>query len=239
MSVALPALHDRLSFLAPLSGDRADRLAQWLADGLDGGTVADAGCGWAELLLRVTAAAPHSRAVGVDLADDLVAEGRRRAASRGVADRVQLVVGDADEHVPAEVDALIAIGASQIWGADVEEGEPLDYPAALRAMRARLARGGRLVYGEGIWSRPPTAEATAPLAGRDDEFLFLPELLDLAAASGFEVVGAADATLEEWDEFEAGFTATLSPGRATTQRASYHQGYRGVLGFAHLQLVAV
>ncbi|HET7350542.1 MAG TPA: hypothetical protein VFJ28_06370, partial [Marmoricola sp.] len=81
--------------------------------------------------------------------------------------------------------------------------------------------------------------ATAPLAGRDDEFLFLPELVELARTSGFGVVDVDEATLEEWDAFEEGFTATLPPDRAATQRASYHQGYRGVLGFAYLQLLAV
>jgi hypothetical protein len=235
----LPALHDRLTFIAPLSDARADRLATWLAEDLDGGTVADAGCGWAELLLRTAAAAPHSTAVGVDLADHLLDEGRRRAAARGLADRVRLVAGDAAVHVPERVDALVAVGASQIWGPDVAEGEPLDYAAALRAMRRRLPHCGRLLYGEGVWSQPPTPAATAPLAGRDDEFLFLPELVDLARTSGFEVVDVDVATLDEWDAFEDGFTATLPPDRVDAQRASYHQGYRGVLGFAYLQLLAV
>jgi SAM-dependent methyltransferase len=234
-----PALHDNLSFIAPLSEARADRLAAWLAEDLDGGTVADAGCGWAELLLRTAQAAPGSTAVGVDLADDLLAEGRRRASERGLADRVRLVAGDAAVHVPERVDALVAIGATQIWGPDVVRGEPLGYAAALRAMRRRLPPHGRLLYGEGIWSQPPTPAATAPLAGRDDEFLFLPELVELAGTSGFEVVEVDEATQEEWDAFEDGFTASLPPDRAATQRASYHQGYRGVLGFAYLQLLAV
>ena len=234
-----PALHDHLSFIAPLSEARADRLAAWLAEDLGDGTVADAGCGWAELLLRTAAAAPRSTGVGVDLAEDLLAEGRRRASARGLADRVRLLAGDAAVHVPERVDALVAIGASQIWGPDVAQGEPLDYAAALREMRRRLPHHGRLLYGEGIWSRPPTQEATAPLSGRDDEFLFLPELVELARRSGFEVVHVDEATQEEWDAFEDGFTATLPSDRAATQRASYHQGYRGVLGFAYLQLLAV
>ena len=53
------------------------------------------------------------------------------------------------------------------------------------------------------------------------------------------MVDVDEATLEEWDAFEEGFTATLPPDRAATQRASYHQGYRSVLGFAYLQLLAV
>lgn len=234
-----PPLHEVLQFLAPLSAARADELAGWLADGLQrGGTVADAGCGWCELLLRVAAAAPLSRAVGVDLAQDLLAEGERRAAARALGDRVSLITGDAAEHLPAQVEALIAIGASQIWGPPVEEAQPLDYAAALGSMRSRLPRGGRVVYGEGIWSQPPTPEATAPLSGRADEFLELPVLLDLVRDMGFEVDHVARATLQEWDDFEAGFSATLSPERAAGQRTAYHQGYRGVLGFAHLCLRA-
>jgi hypothetical protein len=112
-----------------------------------------------------------------------------------------------------------------------------------------------VLYGEGIWSRPPTAAAAAPLAGRLDEFVPLAELVELAAGHGFAPLAVQEATLDEWDEFESGFTAGCArwlaahdpdhpdaPAvreRAARQRAGYLGGYRGVLGMAYLGLVAV
>lgn len=227
---------EHLDFLSPLSGERADRLAAWLAEDLADGTALDVGCGWAELLLRTVALAPAARAVGIDLDAERIEHARELARSRGLADRVELHAADAAHTAPPSVDALVAVGASQVWGPAVDGGRPLDYGAALSAMHAGVRRGGRVLYGEGVWTRPPTPEATAPLSGRDDEFVRLTDLVALARHHGFEVVDAQEATQAEWDAFEAGFTASLPPERAEAQRASYHQGYRGVLGFAWLQL---
>jgi SAM-dependent methyltransferase len=244
--------HQFLRFMSPLSQQRADRLVAFLADGLEG-DVLDVGCGWAELLLQVVAAAPGGRGVGVDLNETALRHGRVLAQARGLADRVTLLAQDAKE-TECTPDAVICIGASQIWGPPVEEHQPLGYASALTALRGLLPRGGRLVYGEGVWSAPPTREAAAPLAGRLDEFVPLAELVDLAVASGFQPVHVSEASTDEWDEFETGFTAPLAlwlsenpdhpdaddvRARAAAQRAGYFKGYRNVLGMAYLGLVAV
>ena len=151
-------------------------------------------------------------------------------------------------------DAVICIGASQIWGPPVEANEPIDYASALRFLRAALPRGGRLLYGEGIWSAPPTASAVAPLSGRLDEFVGLGRLVEVAVDAGFQPVLVTEATTEEWDEFEAGFCARYShwlldhpddpaadevKDKVARQRHGYFNGYRNVLGMAYLGLVAV
>ena len=256
MSIDLPPLHEGLEFLSPLSDRRADQLARWVAEGLvDGGTVLDVGCGWGELLLRIAAAAPQARAMGIDLDQGRIAEACRRAQARGLMDHAAFLVADGVAAGPSPVEALLAIGATQVWGADVAEGQPLDYGSALAAIRGRLTRGGRAVYGDAIWSHSPTRVATAALSGRDDEFVSLAELVGLTTSHGFAVAGVREATLDEWDEFESGFTAghatwlAAHPGdhadaaevrdRAAAQRDGYLHGYRGVLGMAYLQLIAV
>ena len=156
---------------------------------------------------------------------------------------------EAQDH-PA--DAVICIGASQIWGPPVEDAQPLDYAAALRALRALVLPGGRLVYGEAIWSAAPHPAATAPLAGRDDEYLTEHALREQISDAGFEVVNHAQASVQEWDVFEAGyrdrFTRWLEAhdadhpaaehvrARHEEQRAAYEEGYRGVLGMAYFCL---
>lgn len=131
----------------------------------------------------------------------------------------------------------------------------MDYVAALAAIRATVSRGARVVYGEGIWSRPPTLAAAAPLAGRLDEFVSLAELVDLAVAQGFMPVEVHEASPDEWDEFESGYSACDATwlaehgpdhpdagevrDRAARQRAAYFGGYRGVMGMGYLALLAV
>jgi len=246
-------LHHDMTFLAPLSEVRAERLVSFLTEH-GPVTVLDVGCGWAELLLRVLEAAPSATGLGIDLDEASLAAARERAVRRGLRDRVVLEARDA-KVTEGPFDAVTCIGASQIWGPDVEEAQPLDYAAALTALRRLLPRGGRLVYGEGIWSAPPTPAATAPLSGRDDEYVGLGALVQLAESHGFGVMAAHEASLDEWDAFESGFTAgwvrwlaehqpddpDAADVHARTQRqhASYLDGYRGVLGLAYLHLVAL
>jgi len=246
-------LHRDLTFLAPLSEARATRLVAFLAEEPPS-TVLDVGCGWAELLLRVLQAAPGARGLGLDLDEESLGGAREHAVRRGLADRVGFEARDA-RTVAGRYDAVTCIGASQIWGPGAREAQPLDYAAALTALRALLPHGGRLVYGEGIWSAPPSPAATAPLSGRDDEYVAMGALVDLAEAHGFAVVAAHEADRDEWDAFESGFTARYARwltehepdhpdadevrGLAARQHAAYFGGYRGILGLAYLQLVAV
>jgi hypothetical protein len=253
MSPHLSPLHQDLTFLSPLSDVRAERLVRFLADGHPA-TMLDLGCGWGELLLRTLEAVPEATGTGVDQDEAALGHAREQAAQRGLVERARFESADAGDPSYA-ADGVICIGSSQIWGPPVEENQPMAYAAALTALRAKLPRGGRLVYGEGIWSRPPTPEATAHLAGRDDELVGLPALLDLAIGSGFAVLGAHEASLDEWDVFETGYTAGYARwlaehpaddaeaeqvrGLATRQRSAYFAGYRGILGLAYLELLAV
>jgi len=246
-------LHRDLTFLAPLSEARAARLVAFLAEDAPS-TALDVGCGWGELLLRVLEAAPAARGLGLDLDEEALAGARRNAVDRGLAERATFEARDARE-VEGTFRAVTCIGASQIWGPSTEEAQPLDYAAALTALRQLLPRGGRLVYGEGIWAAPPTPAAIAPLAGREDEYVPLGALVDLAKAHGFAVMAAQEADLDEWDAFESGFAAGYARwlaehdaddpdaeevrGLAARQHTAYFGGYRGILGLAYLQLVAV
>lgn len=254
MSIVLSGHWNNLTFMTPLSEPRAAELVRFAADGLDG-TVLDIGCGWAELLLRVVAAAPAGRGIGIDLNDASIKHGRELAAQRGIRDRVTLISADATTRAPQRADAVICIGASQVWGPPVEANQPLDYESALAAIRAKVSRGAKVIYGEGIWSRPPTPEAAAPLSGRLDEFVPLADLVELTVAAGFMPVAVHEASIGEWDEFESGYNAGYTRwlaehgpdhpdadevrNRAARQRAAYLNGYRGILGMAYLSLLAV
>lgn len=250
-SIELPPLFDSLPWITPLSEERAAHLVAFLSDPAPN-EVLDMGCGWGELLLRVLAAAPRARGRGVDSASVSVGRARQQALTRGLADRAAFELMPGLEAKVRPADAVICIGASQIWGPPVEDAQPLDYAAALRALRALVLPGGRLVYGEAIWSAAPHPAATAPLAGRDDEYLTEDALREQIRAAGFEVADADQASLAEWDVFEAGYrgrftrwleahdaghpSAEQVRQRYEEQRAAYEDGYRGVLGMAYFCL---
>lgn len=254
MTISLPPLHADLAFNAPLSQERAARLVRFLGEDLRG-TVVDVGCGWAELLLRVVAAAPECAGLGLDVDAGALEHGRRLAAQRGLTDRVRLVEADGKDAFPGSADAVICIGASHVWSERPDGSLPMSYAAALRAIRAPLTRGARVAYGEGVWSVPPTAAAAAALGGRLDEFVSVAELVALAVEAGFAPVAVHEASLDEWDAFESGFSAGYAHwlsehdpqhpdaaevrARAARQWQGYLGGYRRHLGMAYLHLVAV
>ena len=254
MPPELPPFYLDLTFMAPLSEERATRLVDFLSVNLTG-TVIDVGCGWAELLIRILQVTPNANGIGIDLQDSSIAHAHAVARDRGVDDRLCLITGDAKNHLPESSDAVICIGASQIWGPPVEAKMQLDYRSALSAVRAILKPGAPAIYGEAIWTATPTPEAIAPLSGRPDEYVFLPDLLDIARDSGFAVMQVHQASLDEWDAFESGYVARYARwlasnpadhpdvpsvrDQAERQSNAYFRGYRGILGMAYLAMFAV
>lgn len=232
----------RLDFHAPLSAERAGRLVSALAAAAPS-TVLDLGCGWGRLLLRILAAAPGARGVGVDLRGSDLVRGRADAAALGLSDRVTFIEGPAAEHL-GTADLVLNVGASQVFG---------DIPTALRALRPLVAPGGRLLFADGFWERTPTDDELARMwpGASADEHTDLAGLVDQATAAGFRPLRIETATRGEWEEFESGYTADVeewllaNPGHPQAeatraevdqQRSRWLGGYRDVLGFAFLTL---
>ena len=254
MAPELSPLHRDLDYLTPLSPERAAELQAFLADAANR-TVLDVGCGWSRFLIELLEASPALRGVGIDSDAASIAHGQETADERGVADRIELQVGDALDLMPGSADAVICVGASHIWGPSTEGLHPIDYGAALRAMRGLLQVGAPAVYGEGIWSQDPSPSAVAALGGLTDEFVRLPELLEIVVAAGFAPIRIHEASLDEWDRFESGFMAGYARWLAehpsdhpdaqevsdkfAAHRDGYFNGYRATMGMAYLQLLAV
>lgn len=229
MRELLDAAHSKLTFNAPLGEAHATALVARLPL-RPGGHVLDAGCGWGELLLRIVAAHPAATGTGVDTNRRALDRGRRAAAERGLAERVEFAeadVGGFDDHG----DLVVCVGSSHAWG---------NPTAALRALRDLTAPGGHVLFGEGFWERPPGADARRIFG----DLPVYDGLQSVARAEGFVVVRHERSTQEEWDAFEttwrAGLEASGSPeavALAIERKHEYEEGYRGVLGFAWLELV--
>ena len=181
--------------------------------------------------------------------------GRALAEQRALSDRITLIHGDGAAEATAVAQAVICIGASQVWNPPSDVSLPMDYARALAAICSALQPGGRVVYGEAIWSRPPTDAAVAALGGRADEFVPLDQLIEIAVTAGFTPVAFHEADLSEWDAFESGYSTCFATWlsthdaadadapevrrRAQRQRNAYLLGYRTILGLGYLELLAV
>ena len=237
-----PARYADLDFNAPLSCAHAQELIASLRP-LEGASIVDLGCGWAEFLLRALEDEPTGHGVGVDRDPAVIARARTNAEDRGVHDRVRLECADATTW-SEETDVAIVVGASHAWGGTRE---------TLSAVARFLRPGGRFLLGEGIWEQPPTPEALAALDARPDDFTTVPDLVELCLEFGYRLLALSTATLNEWDQFESRYCAGRerwllqnpdAPNAADVRteiddhRNGWLHGYRGILGFVYITLAA-
>jgi cyclopropane fatty-acyl-phospholipid synthase-like methyltransferase len=222
--------HARLTFNAPLGESRAQDLLCRVALP-DGGSALDLGCGWGELLLRLTAGSATGAGDGVDTDRDALQRGRAAASQRGLADRVRFHEADAASFRPsATPSVVIAVGASHAWG-----GPHL----ALQSILNTVVANGRVLFGDGFWRRSPTEDLHRVFGDLPD----LAGLAEVAADAGFRILHVAESTVDEWDSFESDWRSGLELSAdaearqlAAVRREEYLRGYRGVLGFGWLVL---
>jgi SAM-dependent methyltransferase len=222
----------------PLSAEHAELLLDRL-DLRPGQRIADLGCGWGELLLTAVArAGAGATGVGVDEDAPLLVRGRAAAAHRGLDANVTFIEADATRWRET-ADRVLCTGASHAFGGT---GEALD------ALAQVVEPGGRLLFGDGFWARPPSAPALDIFC---DDVRGLPELLEVCRARGWRVIHVSEADQREWDDFESTFRAgrqewllaNADHPRAPeirewldTREREYVGVYRGLLGLAYLVL---
>jgi cyclopropane fatty-acyl-phospholipid synthase-like methyltransferase len=248
----LPPGLTRLTFHGPLSEARAGRLAGRLALAHPA-TVLDIGCGWGELMLRVLAAVPGATGVGLDTDDPDLARGRDNARDRDLEDRVTFARESGVGTTRGPADLVLCVGATQA----LSDAKPPEHTvAALQALRRLVTPGGRVLLGEGFWQRPPTGAELAAMwpDASAGEYYDLARLVDLATDAGFRPAWIEVASLQEWDDFESGYSsgeeewlaahsdhprAADLRERLDRHRSHWLHGYRDVLGLAYLTLVPV
>jgi cyclopropane fatty-acyl-phospholipid synthase-like methyltransferase len=231
------ALYARMRWNAPLSVEHAELLMDRL-DVRPEARIADLGCGWGELLLRVVARAGAATGTGVDADARALSRARRLAVERHLDGQVEFTEADVSGW-NGTADRVLCVGASHALGGTT---------AALDALARVVPAGGRLLFGDGYWETAPSSAATE-LFG--EQVLSLAGVLEACRSAGWRVIHMSVADQREWDDFESAFRAGRQEwllAHATDPRAAgvrewldarerqYVDVYRGVLGFAYLVL---
>jgi len=216
-----------LRFNAPLGTERADALVDFALRAGPTSAV-DFGCGRGTLAHLLAAARPTLNVTGVDTDRDAIAAASDIAERLGLGGRCHFMVDDAASF-SSQADVALCVGASHAFG---------DSGAMLTALGANGHR--HAVIGDGVWHTEPSPTLLSMLG----EMPTTPELCDLARGAGWLVSDVSLSSLDEWDEFESGWGAGVrsvgtpeAEAFADTRWAEYST-YRGVLGFAWLQLTA-
>jgi SAM-dependent methyltransferase len=231
--------HLAVPFMNPMSEADVDGAIAGLAVPSAGARVVETGCGGAELLLRILAC--HDQATGVGVDPDALARGRPRAAAaaRVPGREPQLVEAPAQEAglEPGAFDLVVNVAASHAHGG---------FPGALRELAALARPGGLVLFGEGFWTRPPSAEVLEALGGAsaDELPLGLDGLLAAVRAAGLEPVDVRAASVADWATYEEGLATeaerhddedALDYARRIRDRRALPDGTT-TLGFALLTL---
>ncbi|WP_203182049.1 SAM-dependent methyltransferase [Streptomyces pratensis] len=235
--------NDRLTWNTPLSQAHAAQLIDACAPA-PGARIADFGSGWGELLMRLVEAAPGSTGDGIETDPEAVARGLRLAGERGLTDRVRFHEAPAAEYPGDGYDLAVSIGSSHAW--------PGGTPEALKALRAAVRPGGRVLFGDGFWEREPSPAALEGLGAEPGDFGSLLGLIRQAEAAGLRPLQVTVADQREWDLFESAANigrgerwALANPAHplhagvteaVAARRTGYYGGYRGTLGLAYLVL---
>jgi SAM-dependent methyltransferase len=185
--------HRTHRYCNPLSISKMERVIGLLALPR-GAAVFDAGCGKAELLLRLVERYGVS-AVGVDRSGPFLQEAREQAAARVPGASLVLIEADIAgfEPQPQSLDLAICMGSTHLY-----QG----LRGTLQALRGLVRPGGRLLVTEGFWKREPEPGYLEALRSTAAEFTDHAGNVAAAVQEGWIPLYSAASTEEEWDDYE-------------------------------------
>jgi SAM-dependent methyltransferase len=133
------------------------------------------------------------RVTCVERSEDFHDAARQRVEEAGVADLVELVLGDALAYPlePERYDAALCLGATFVWGGLDE---------TLAALAPAVRSGGFVAVGEPYWRAWPLPQGYEPGPGHD--FVTLPETVARVEAAGLDPTGLICSSLDDWDRYE-------------------------------------
>jgi cyclopropane fatty-acyl-phospholipid synthase-like methyltransferase len=191
-----------------LTAVEQDAFLEWL-DLTPGTTLLDVGCGAGGPALRIAAATGCS-VVGVDVHQQAVATASSLAAQRGLAERAEFRVIDANQPLPfsgLSFDAIICIDAINHFP---------DRPRVVAEWVRTLKPGGRLLFTDPITVTGPLTNAEITMRSSAGFYLFVPHGYDerVIAQAGLQLLACQDATANMAKVAEARCAARASRSNA-------------------------
>ncbi|MGZ6695820.1 MAG: SAM-dependent methyltransferase [Solirubrobacteraceae bacterium] len=230
--------HGDRPFHDPLEPELVDEVVAFAGLG-PGDRALDVGCGPGELLVRL-AERTGCGGLGVDVAEIVVAEARRRAAARAPQAPLRFEARDA-AGLDETFDLTASLGASHALGG-------LD--ATLERLAALTRPGGHVLIGDGFWSAEPPQAYLDALGGatRDELPDGLPALVGSGDRHGLRAMHVRVASEDDWDRYEWTLIANgerhLAANPGAPEEAALRElndrsrarvlgpGGRGTMGFA-------
>jgi SAM-dependent methyltransferase len=164
-----------------------------------GACVLDAGCGKAELLLRLVRRC-GAHGTGVDLNAEFLAEGRAHATERPGPGTLELIEGDARAFIATcadgSFDAALCVGSTHVFGTLAD---------TLDALGRVVRRGGCVLVGEGYWKREPEPGYLKALGARAGDFVHHAGNLQQGTKRGWIPLFIAEASEQDWDAYEGAY----------------------------------
>lgn len=197
----------------PVSPSKVDEVLD-LMDLPPGARVLDAGCGKAEILMRlIEKRGGEVRGFGVDLNAAFLDEARRGAASRVPAGSLELVESDVAAYlrgeaagdrvgsggdrpgrtVPEPFDAALCTGSTHAF-----QG----YRQTLRALARVVRPGGQVLIGEGYWRKDPEEGYLKAIGATRAEFTDHAGNVACAVEEGLVPLYSTVSSGDEWDRYE-------------------------------------
>ena len=173
----------------PTSPEKIRQLGELLRLG-PGSLVLDVACGMGgpAMLLASTFGC---RILGVERSPDFVAWGRERIERTGLADRVEIVEGDARAYPlePEAWDAVLCLGATFVFD---------DLAGTVDALVPSVKPGGCIAVGEPFWKEWPLPRDVDDLG-----YLPIEQTVERFTAPGLALTGLIAASLDDWDRYES------------------------------------
>jgi ubiquinone/menaquinone biosynthesis C-methylase UbiE len=156
--------------------------------------VLDAGCGKAEILIRVVDRY-GATGIGVDHSPWFIAEARERLKEHWSADSIELLQRDIKDFdaAPASFDFAICTGATQLFD---------DYRGAITALKELVRPGGLLLIGEPFWKRDPDPDYLEVLNAPRDAYATHAGTVAIGVEAGLVPLYITASSEDEWDHYE-------------------------------------
>jgi cyclopropane fatty-acyl-phospholipid synthase-like methyltransferase len=177
--------------------------------------ILDVASGKGEQLLRIVEKY-DATGVGVDISPYEIEAATKRAASRGLQDKVEFIEGDGAKYdaAPNSFDLTMCLGASWVWGGHL---------GTIEALKKIVKPGGLIVLGEPYKLKDPDPEYIEIEPDFAPNMVTHAENVDIAQNAGLKLLYSIVSDQNDWDleRKRAEYNTYIKHGRDTVGWAIY------------------